>query len=292
MISANIVGGIGNQLFIIFNAIAHSLRSNTPFVFIRNESHGGTGCIARNTYWNTFLKELTPYLVHEFPKSQRIEPIHEEGFEYKECYGWEYAENRIYVYEGYFQSFKYFQDVFEPIYKMIQIDAFKENAKQWFSKNQIDPHTVISMHFRIGDYKPLQFYHPLMTYKYYEKSLDVITNKHDQDTPNPKIVLYFCEKQDISDVMQIINPLQFKFPQYNFIWCVNEKCSDILDYEQLLIMSECRHNIIANSTFSWWGAYLNQTPDKIVCYPKIWFGPGMQANVRDLFPEQWTRIDN
>jgi hypothetical protein len=59
----------------------------------------------------------------------------------------------------------------------------------------------------------------------------------------------------------------------------------------MLLMSVCDHNIIANSTFSWWGAYLNQNPSKIVCYPGTWFGPALKHDTRDLFPTDWVKMN-
>ena len=58
----------------------------------------------------------------------------------------------------------------------------------------------------------------------------------------------------------------------------------------MLLMSSCQDNIIANSTFSWWGAYFNTNNEKIVCYPYKWFGPSANHNICDLFPDSWQKI--
>jgi hypothetical protein len=98
--------------------------------------------------------------------------------------------------------------------------------------------------------------------------------------------MYFCEDVDISDVNEVISYLSKIFTKLEFIRGEN----NLEDWEQMLLMSCCHHNIIANSSFSWWSAYFNSWEDKIVCYPSVWFGPSVQKNTKDLCPPNWTKI--
>ena len=144
---------------------------------------------------------------------------------------------------------------------------------------------MISMHFRLGDYKQLQDCHPVLPYEYYRNSLRYLLN-----TTRKKdwTILYFCEKADNEEVFASIKQLQLEFPELVFI----KQDDSVEDWKQMLMMSVCEHNIIANSTFSWWSAYFNSNVDKIVCYPEIWFGPALKEknNTKDLFPNEWTKI--
>ena len=83
-----------------------------------------------------------------------------------------------------------------------------------------------------------------------------------------------------------IETLKTKYPKLNFISIDHE----LNDWEQMICMSYCSHNIIANSTFSWWGAYLNNN-DNSVYYPDTWFGSGIgNKNLKDLFMDNWIKV--
>ena len=168
------------------------------------------------------------------------------------------------------------------IIRIIGLEKQKEFLLQKLKFDNEYLKNCISMHFRLGDYKHLQQYHPLLPYKYYRKALRFIQNT----TNESYTILYFCEDIDIDDVLETIHKLTDEFPKYTFVRGVNT----LEDWEQMLLMSCCHHNIIANSSFSWWGAYFNSWSDKIVCYPSIWFGVAANHDTKDLCPPEWNRI--
>jgi hypothetical protein len=137
----------------------------------------------------------------------------------------------------------------------------------------------ISMHFRSGDYNKYPDVYPILTETYYENVLNKLQTALENETKLTTI-LYFCENDCLLEFERIIEKLKDKFPKLVF-----ERSSQLLnDWEQMILMSLCNHNIIANSTFSWWGAYLNSNERKMVYYPKQWF---INKDITELFPEYW-----
>jgi len=281
MITCNLMGGLGNQIFQIFTTISYAIRSKKPFKFLNQQQLGGGSTTLRYTFWNSFFANLKPFLVQELPSNVHV--VREKGFPYNELSPLELTLNGdIYLY-GYFQSYKYFENDYSLICRVIGLDKLKENllTKLQMSKNNFEQ--KISMHFRIGDYKKLQEFHPLTTYEFYERSLEYIKNT--SVSYENLTILYFCEDVDIEDVLSIVNRLALKFPDYKF----ERGDNTLADWEQMLYMSLCHHNIIANSSFSWWAAYFNSHADKIVCYPSVWFGEKANNDTKDLCPPEWKQ---
>ena len=279
MITCNLMGGLGNQIFQIFATISYAIKSKSQFKFINVESLGGGSTTVRNTYWKTFFSNMRPFLMPSMPA---VTVIREIGFPYNELPVREMINKDVLIY-GYFQSYKYFQDNYNIICRMVGINKMKEALLLKLNLSNDYMENNISMHFRIGDYKKIQEYHPLATYEYYERSLQYLQTQNPTKTFN---VLFFCEDVDYDEVAVIINKLTVKFPSYNFARASNT----LSDWEQMLLMSCCHHNIIANSSFSWWGAYFNAFTDKRVYYPSAWFGPAARNDTRDLCPGDWIKV--
>ena len=281
--TCNLMGGLGNQLFQIFATIAYSNDTNRKAIFPYSEELR-TGTI-RSTYWHSFLNGLlsiTTYGDDMYKQNTIImsyPTLRERSFAYQEIPN--IKTNNIML-NGYYQSYKYFEKHSEYIYELIKLDKQQQEMRE---KNSayFDNATSVSMHFRIGDYKKIQDCHPVMTYEYYDKAMDRIQTETNISSMK---ILYFHENVDTNDVNDIIDKLKDKYVNVEF-----QRVDDSLkDWEQMLLMSCCEHNIIANSTFSWWGAYFNTNDKRIVCYPSMWFGEKLQHNTDDLFPSNWAKI--
>jgi hypothetical protein len=241
---------------------------------------GGGSCTLRYTYWNTFFSNLKPVLTNIFPE---METIKEKEFKYNDISNVNLCNKNVLLH-GYFQSYKYFENYYDTICRMIKLDKMKELIIKNNNINQDYLENTVSMHFRLGDYKKVSDFHPIMPYEYYKKSLSHIKNITDGN--HDLNILFFCEDDDIDMVTDTINKLQNDFPNYTF----ERKFNHLEDWEQMLLMSLCSHNIIANSSFSWWSAYFNSNVDKIVCYPSVWFGKKANIDTSDLCPKKWKKI--
>jgi hypothetical protein len=194
-----------------------------------------------------------------YPKKIYQEPF----FHYKDI---PYQENLIL--SGYFQSEKYFVENQNFIRNLFDVDEQSKKIIEKIISTDI-LYKSCSLHIRRGDYLSYPDHHPVCDIEYYKNAMNFISNK--------TIILFsndidWCKKNLILDGKELI------YIENNF------------DYIDLWMMSLCENNIIANSSFSWWGAWLNKNNNKIVVAPKKWFGNALQHNTKDLYPEKWIVI--
>jgi hypothetical protein len=276
MISVDIMGGLGNQLFQIMTAFAYSKKYRNHLI-IKRESHSPS-CTYRNVYWNNFLEGLQKYLING---NIDLPVYNEKSFEYNEVP--KISESDDIKLSGYFQSYKYFDEYKSEL--LAEIDWYAKRDAVKSKITDVNPGYMVSLHFRIGDFKNLEN-HPIMPMEYYINAIKYIEARES----NIKI-LYFCEEDDKDFVFNnYINPLRTIFENITFTQTKNK----LEDWEQMIAMSLCKHHIIANSTFSWWSAYLADDNDKykkLICYPDIWFNSTLINNMMDLFPGHWIMCE-
>lgn len=287
MISIILRGGLGNQLFQLFTCMSYGFDHKKQIILstTKEDYVSPVDKISlRPTYWDTFLSKFQFLLVDKNDQRwSQFKIMYAEEDSYCPI---PYHPANIML-NGYFQSYKYFHTHKSSVFSLLNLDVYKE---QVLSKYDMPTDTLhISMHFRIGDYKQAGAdIHPILHINYYSNSIQFIKNNIDSFSSQKVKIICFGEKTNKEEILTSIRFLSTMFPQIFFEFL--EK--DITDYEEMILMSLCQHNIIANSTFSWWGAYLNQNPTKIVSYPQTWFGPCIRKNTIDLCPPEWTCISS
>jgi len=177
--------------------------------------------------------------------------------------------------DGYWQSEKYFIDIADILRQEFTVKTLPSGKNKEMIE-QIDSCESICLHIRRGSYlmpahNPV---HGICSLDYYFKGIESIAKV----VKNPHYFVFSDEPQWARDNLKIPYPTTY----------VDHNEAD-KDYEELRLLSQCKHNIIANSTFSWWGAWLNQNSNKIVIAPKKWFKTNVY-NTKDIIPEGWWQV--
>lgn len=176
--------------------------------------------------------------------------------------------------EGFFQSEHYFKDIDSIIRSEFRLKDSLGGAAS-IVLSSIESTDSVAVHVRRGDYISninASSFHGICSPEYYRGAIAMIRARVD----SPR---FFVFSDDIEWVQENI-----EIPEATYV-----SRDDIADHEELVLMSKCKYNIIANSSFSWWGAWLNQDPDKIVIAPKRWVTDA-RIDTRDAVPNEWIRI--
>lgn len=179
-------------------------------------------------------------------------------------------------FEGFWQSYRYFDSFKEDIIQELTCKLPLEGKNKELSA-YIQSCEAVSLHIRRGDYvsnSNASSFHGVSPLDYYYKAIDFISKQVEEPS-------FFIFSDDIAWVKEnLTTEYPTTFVDHN---SVNQ------GFEDMRLMSLCKHNIIANSTFSWWGAYLNRYEKKNVIAPKKWFNdPSIDTS--DLIPSEWIRL--
>ena len=170
---------------------------------------------------------------------------------------------------GYFQTEKYFDNAREEVRDQFK---FKQSAIDGLDLSKYpDPSQCTALHIRLGDYESKRNFHPSQPAVYWQEAMEAAQQDH---------VVIFSDDKDKAEKMFGNN----KRVIYS---------DDSDPFVALYHMSLCKNNIICNSTFGWWGAWLGEANavDKVVVAPKLWFGPGHTSlNPKDIIPERWLKL--
>jgi hypothetical protein len=269
MITSYLQGGLGNQMFQLAVAYSHAKNHGDEAVFNLGGSHTPHQGENSSKYQDKLLRFKNDPNVYEVCYKAFEQP----GHAYCEL---PYFPNQ--QLQGFYQSEKFFIN-----HKQELIDLFRlglASPPYYFRWSKISSELeslrktldkpIVSIHIRRGDYLKFPGIHDLCPISYYNQAMDIMEER--------------------------VGDFHAYFVSDDIEWCRDtfeghgsfSKYSDELDDLTLMVNSD--HNIIANSSFSWWGAYLNTNPSKVVIGPTGWFGPRGPQDTQDIIPENWIKI--
>ena len=267
-------GRLGNQLFQYAAIRAYSLKYNLPILLPIDKYNKISKFNVACRYVNKSYLENVKRVIYN-----------EEDFIFDKKI---FTENLKYDINGYFQTEKYFLHIKDLLLKELiplenNINDYCKNYIQNL-RNKFPGKFIVSLHNRRGDNVPSD-------QRYSSKELGVFKENKDQFHPLMQVEYFKRAKGRFSNSIFLV----FSDTDVDIAWCkkhindnqtyFSEGHDEITD---LMLMKNCDHNIISNSSFSWWGAWLNENPQKKVIAPKVWFGEAYKhLDTTDLIPETW-----
>ena len=258
MVVIKLQGGLGNQLYQW--AFSKAFEEHNIDTYLDNSFYNNQiGVTPRE-----FSLNKLPFIKYQLFSNKNCDKqikIVRDDFQYK---SFNYSSKFLYFFDGYWQNYRYFKNISHTIKNNLK------PSKNFIDKNFIDNNSV-SIHVRRTDYLKLQDYHPVLPLSYYTRALKKIGN--------------------YSKIYIFSDDIEWCKNNFNYNNCIFVENTN--DIESLWLMSMCSNNIIANSSFSWWAAWLNSNPNKIVIAPTTWFGPAY-ADKKDNFenlPPEWIKLN-
>ena len=272
-----VTGGLGNQMFIYafymqmkkhFSDTRLDLSDMVHYrVHHGYEMHRVFNLPKTEVCINQLLKKTLEFL---FFKTILERKQNGSMVAYNKKYGWPFV-----YFKGFYQSERYFSEISDEIRSTFTFNLNIANTQSLAMMEKIDAdENAISLHIRRGDYLAPEHYNSIgciCQLPYYQNAICTMNKKLAQPS-------YYVFSDDIAWVKANI-----KLPQATYIDWNKGKDS----WQDMMLMSHCRHHIICNSTFSWWGAWLNPRKDKMVFCPEKWFS---HSETPYIYPKTWIKI--
>jgi hypothetical protein len=297
LVITRLIGGLGNQMFQYAAGRAIALRRDAVLK-LDITGFGAVGTHTRRRYELDVLSihasaasaaDLAQFGRTGKPRSPRLDRLlgrlgigrlNGDGMTYREPhfhYDPKVAKLPVPVYlDGYWQSEKYFSDIGGMLRQEFaaKVPVDRENE---ILGAKIDAVNAVSLHVRRGDYitnPATNRFHGVCSPDYYQGAVDYIVGR----AARPHLFVFSDDREWTCANMRFSVPTTF----------VDLNPPDC-GYRDMQLMARCRHHIAANSSFSWWGAWLNPSTEKIVVVPKHWFRDS-RNDARDLIPPNWVKL--
>jgi len=254
MVSCRLKGGLGNQMFQIAATYSLSKELNTNFSFDFDDCYTPNQGFVSNKYKENIFKNIPNSKINFVGMGRYLEPSF--GYSKITC-----EDNTII--DGYFQSEKYFDSYEKEIKNLFYFDEDIKNKVKTYLDDIKKNKKITTIHVRRGDYLKNPYYHSICPLEYYVSSMKSIENS---------VFLFLSD--DLNWCKENFVGKDIYFSEFD---------SEIMDFYS---MTQSDNNIISNSSFSWWGSYLNET-NGITIAPKEWFGPLGPKDVKDLYNKNW-----
>lgn len=287
MIIVKFQGGLGNQMFQYAMGRVLSKKNNIELKFDDNELNkiGPTGAyrsleinvfdININKANNNEIKKFLPSFWQKKFFSILNKPIQTKKYYQEKNINFDENVFRLtdnFCLDGYWQSWKYFDAYADIIRKDFTLKIDYLNKIDGKLLAQINGSNSVAIHVRRGDYvtnQNVNKFHGICNKEYYDQAVEFLKN----NVKNPKFFVFsddpgWCKNEFDADFFIVSN-----YPGWHDLW----------------LMSKCKHQIIANSSFSWWAGWLNDNNNKYVVVPKRWFS-GFDIDNNYRFPENWIKI--
>lgn len=287
MIVVRVRGGIGNQLFqyAFGRAISSKMHAKVFFhvmptcreikrEYLLGELNDPDLSVTNSDDLDSFTRCILNPVINKALRMAHIDTVPVKNglyyFDYNKSYNSEmmnHLGDNLY-FDGYFQSYKYFEHIRDCLLESICLPSVNSSRTGWIS--EVTGKESVSVHVRRGDFvQSRDGKHYLLEKQYYDKAIDIVRRGLEEP-----VFYWFSDDKEW---------LKANIPtdEYNRIVSVESEHPEL---DELMVMKSCKHGITANSSFSWWGAWLQENSDGIRIAPKT------HMQNKDMIPEQWIGI--